>query len=329
MTDTHIDNVEIEAQKLFEAAIQADKAGDSNEAIRLYEQSSLLVPTRRAPRVRLAFLLFEQGEWKQAIRVGREIIKLWPQIHEGYGVVGLSYQRLGHLKLAEWFLRQAVLIEETPPLLVLYGSLLRSLERNDEAEKTLLKALQLDPDNDEAHYNLACVYKAKYKLALGESHLKRAIEIDPKYSQDYALLGALLAGQKNRAKEAVGVLQKALDEDPDDVGSILYLAHALTTLREIEAADEQYRRLLELWPDGSRPYWHYGNFLAEGNEYSSEAEHYLRKAVEIDPEDEWANYYLGKYLLFWDEKEEAKRLLRKAAHLGHLKARELLWTEAD
>jgi len=319
----------MEAQKLFEAAIQADQAGDSNEAIRLYEQSSLLVPTRRAPRVRWAFLLFEQGEWKQAIRVGREIIKLWPQIHEGYGVVGLSYQRLGHLKLAEWFLRQAVQIEETPPLLVLYGSLLYRLDRNDEAEKTLLKALQLEPDNDEAHYKLAFIYREKRNLALAVSHLKRAIEINPHYPQDYALLGSFLVGQKSKAREAADVLQKAIDYDPTDVWSILYLAHALSNLKEIEAADEQFRRLLDLWTDGPQPYWLYGNFLAEGNEYSEMAEHYLRKAVETDPEDGVANYYLGKYLLFWDQKEEAKRLLRKAAHLGHLKARELLWTEAD
>ena len=107
-----------------------------------------------------------------------------------------------------------------------------------------------------------------------------------------------------------------------------YLADALSRLRKLKAADEQYRRLLELWPNEAMPNWLYGGFLASNRKDSLTAERYLRKAVEIEPKNQWANYYLGKHLLYWDRPGEAKRFLTKAARLGHSKARELLrWIE--
>ena len=84
-----------EAKAIFEAAIKAEEAGDSDKACRLYEQASLLAPTRPHPRMRLAFLLHEEGKLKQAIRVGHQVIKRWPQIQLAYVVVAHSYSRLG------------------------------------------------------------------------------------------------------------------------------------------------------------------------------------------------------------------------------------------
>lgn len=67
------------AQEVFEAAIRAEEAGDSNTAIRLYEQSSLLAPQHPLPLLRLAILLSKLGKWKQAIRVGLQVTKRQPR----------------------------------------------------------------------------------------------------------------------------------------------------------------------------------------------------------------------------------------------------------
>lgn len=129
---------------------------------------------------------------------------------------------------------------------------------------------------------------------------------------------------KDRPKEATSLLRKAITYNPNDRWSRAYLANALWKLRKLKAADEQYRRLLELWPNESLPYRNYGDFLASNRKDSSTAEWYLRRAVEIDPKDEWSNYFLGKHLLYWDREEEARRFLTTAARLGHSKARELI-----
>ena len=314
----------METQELFEAAVQAEEAGDSDRAIQLYVQASLIDPTAPHPRIRLAFLLYNVGKWKQAIRVGRQVTKLQPRADQAYCLIARSYAELGRWKMAERFYRQSLAIKQEPWTWLLLGWALDRLGRHDEAEECLRNALKVDPDYDEAHYNLGYNYKKEGKFALAEKHLRRAIEIDPKYAIAYAELGALLAGQKNRVREAVGYLKSALEHNPNDRWSRVYLANAQWKLRKLKAAEEEYRRSIELWPNDSLPYWCYGDFLACERNDNSTAESYLRKAVEIEPKGEVANYYLGKNLLLWDRRKEAKRFLTTAARLGHAKARELL-----
>jgi len=312
------------AQEVFEAAVQAEEAGDSDTAIRLYEQSSVLAPHHPLPLLRLALLLSKLGNWKHAIRVGRQVTKRQPQSAGAYGVIAQSYGELGRWKMAERFYRQSLAIKQQPWTWLLLGEALDRQGRRDEAEECLRKTLKVDPDYEEAHYNLGYNYRKQRKFALAEKHLRRAIEIDPKYALAFAELGALLAGQKNRTKEAVRYLRKAVELNPDDGWSMAYLANALSKLRKLKAAEEQYRRLLELWPNNSLSYWTYGDFLAYETKGSSTALWYLRKATEIEPKNQWANYHFGKHLLYCDQKDEAKRFLTKAARSGHSKARELL-----
>ena len=51
------------AQDVFETAMQAEEAGDSDQALRLYEQASLIDPTAPHSRIRLASLLYDVGKW--------------------------------------------------------------------------------------------------------------------------------------------------------------------------------------------------------------------------------------------------------------------------
>ena len=312
------------AQEVFEAAVQAEEAGDSDTALRLYKRASLIDPKAPQPKMRLASLLYDLGKWKRAIGVAHQLTKRWPRFFYPYIVIARSYAELGHWTMAERFYRQSLAIKQQPWTWLLLGSALDRLERHDEAEECLRKALKVDPDYDEAHYNLGYIYRKKGQFALAEQHLRRAIEIDPKYALAYAELGALLAGQEDRIREAIGYLRSAIDLDPNDGWSRAYLANALYRRRRLKAAEDQLRSLLELWPTHSLSYWCYGDFLVRYRNDSSTAEWYLRKAVEIEPKDEITNYYLGKHLLYWDRTQEAKIFLAVAARLGHAKARELL-----
>ena len=312
------------AQKVFEAAVEAEEAGDTERAIRLYEETSRIEPTHPLPLIRLGFLLCDEGKWEQAIRVGLQITKRWPKTHEGHFVIARSYGNLGRWTMAERHYRKLVTLKKIPETLVFLGHALINLKRNDEAQEYFREALNLDPDDDEVHLNLGYIYKEKGEIALAEKHLKRTIELDPKYALAYAQLGELLARQKDRREEAVDFLRSAVKYNPNDGWSRAYLAVSLWTLRKLKAAEEQYRKLLELWPNEGLSYWCYGDFLACERNDSSTAEWYLRKGVEIEPESQFTNYYLGKHLFHWDRDDEAKRFLTRAARLGHAKAREML-----
>ena len=86
------------------------------------------------------------------------------------------------------------------------------------------------------------------------------------------------------------------------------MANAFWTLRKLKSADEQYHKVVELWPDNALSYWCYGDFLAYEGKDISTAEAYLRKAIEIEPKSDLTNYYLGKHLAYWGREQEAKRI---------------------
>ena len=314
------------SQKLFEAAIAAEEAGQSAKALRLYEQASTIDPSAPHVRLRWASLLFDEGRWNDSIQVARQIIKKRPRVYQAHRLIASSYDELGRLLLAERFYKQSLAIKQMPESWVLLASVLDRLRRNEEAEDCLHKALRVDPDYEEAHYNLGCIYRWNGKSKLAEKHLRRAIKIDRKYSLAYAQLGQLLSSSRRNdtTREAVRFLTKAVRCNPEDGWSRAYLANGLWTLKRLNAAEDQYRKLLELWPDNSLPYWCYGDFLAYERTDIPTAEKYLRRALEIEPKSELTNYYLGKHLQMWGRTKEAKRLLRRAARLGHSEAKERL-----
>lgn len=53
------------------------------------------------------------------------------------------------------------------------------LEMLDEAEQSLLQAIQLDPQFHEAHFNLALIYIDKQELEKAREHAEQAVEINP------------------------------------------------------------------------------------------------------------------------------------------------------
>jgi tetratricopeptide (TPR) repeat protein len=311
------------AQKVFEDAVRAEEAGHSSKALRLYEKASITDPEASHARLRWASLLRDEGRWKDAIRVARELIKSRPRLHLAPRLIGDCYAELGRLSMAERYFRRSLAIKQDPITWVLLSDVLGSVGREEESEECLRAALKIDPDYEEAHYNLGCVYKLEGKLTLAEKHLKKAIAIDRKYSLAYAELGHVFL-KKGKAKEALKVLKTSVRYGPDYGWSRLYLAIAFWTLRKLTDADEQYRKVIELWPDSSLSYTCYGDFLAYVGKDNSTAEWYLRTAFKMDPRDEMTNYHLGNHLAYWGREQEAKPFLREAARQGHSRAQERL-----
>jgi tetratricopeptide (TPR) repeat protein len=323
------------AQRLFDAAIKAEDEGNLSKALRLYKKVAEIDKNAPHPMLMIASVLRDQGQWKAAIQAARKVTRRWPDSHAAhlaFSIIGDCYLEQSQFLRAERALRQALAIEPQPWTWVqLSVALLRS-GREDEAVKGLQNALKVDPDYEEAHYNLGVEYRLRGQYARSEKHLRRAIEIDPDYSLAYAELGWTLlqhrkgVRDKTRATEAIPLLKKSIKLNPNYGWSRIYLANALWGFRKLKAAGEQYRKVIELWSDYSLSYWCYGGFLAWEGINDTLAEEYLRKAIELDPRDEAANYNLGKHLHDGGRNNEAIKFLRKAAKQGHEKAAKILRT---
>lgn len=312
------------AQALLDSAIEAEEAGQAEKALRLYHQAAAISDDPRIALFRAACVLRDNGRWQEALTAARRVMRVWPDFYLTYVIIGDCHAKLGQLRRSERAYRQSLAIKPEPWTWVLLSKVLMRMGRDDESMNCLRAALKLDPNYEEAHYNLGCEYKLRGQYARAEKYFRRAIEIDPKYALAYAELGWSLLRHKNKTKEAVRLLRKSVRLDPNYGWSRAYLGNALWRLRRLKDADEQYRKLIEIWPEDSLSYFCYGGFLAYESDDTSLAEGYLRKAVELDPKDPAANYELGKHLLYWERKDEAIKYLKKAVRLGHDRAKKLL-----
>lgn len=132
-----------------------------------------------------------------------------------------------------------------------YYGLLPVPEALDRARGAALRALALDADLAEAHTVLAAVKeRLEWQWAEADEAYRRAIELNPNYATAHHWYGLFLE-RMGRVEEAKPVMQRALALDPLSPIINKNAADPYFYGGEYERAIEQYRRMLELWPDFS------------------------------------------------------------------------------
>ncbi len=164
----------------------------------------------------------------------------------------------------------------------------------------LRRALELQPDLMEAHGLLGQALLAQGYSAEAIPHLERAQKLD--------LLGIALA-EEHRAPQAVEKLVAALEAKPNDPDLLFYLGKASSQL--VQAA---FDRLLRSDPSSPRAH----QLLAEtyvGQQQIEAAEREYRKALDIRPDLRGVHLALGKLKLNAGNLDEAEKEFRAEATL--------------
>jgi tetratricopeptide (TPR) repeat protein len=107
-------------------------------------------------------------------------------------------------------------------------------------------ALQI-PGKARAEYEKGCGDLREGKVENAESHLRKAIQLYPKYADALVLLGQLLAAH-NRVDDAVGLCSQASSVDPNFVPAYLCLADTSGQLRHWNQTQEFADHALKLNP---------------------------------------------------------------------------------
>jgi len=131
----------------------------------------------------------------------------------GYSLNKLKY----HREAMDYYRRAANMGYVSPALLNNMGYTSLQLARLDDAEKSLKEAVQLDPDLQAPHYNLASLYLRRALAgqslpADAEFHISRAIEIGPPTADLYRSAAALCMARAKQDSQAIhralGYLEK-------------------------------------------------------------------------------------------------------------------------
>lgn len=146
----------------------------------------------------------------------------------------------------EWFLR-ALKRERHPRLLTQLGATCTALDDPTAARDAFEEASRLDPEYEEALYNLALIEEETHPKRSAEL-LEKAIQIDPDYAAAHQVLGRVYQEMADLNRAEVH-FRRSLEIDPADYWSNLYLANLLGSQGRNGEAEQIYRFATKLHPE--------------------------------------------------------------------------------
>jgi Tfp pilus assembly protein PilF len=146
--------------------------------------------------------------------------------------------------------------------------------------------LQKNPDDFEAHYNLAALLMGGGNVLEALAHFKEADRIRPNQATVNNALGAALLAE-GRVDEAIAHFAAALKSRPDYFDAHYNLGNALASKGDFHGALEQFQAAVQLNPDDANAEANLGSALAEtGN--LGEARLHFERALRLNPKHDLA-----------------------------------------
>jgi len=118
----------------------------------------------------------------------------------------------------------------------------------DGAEGDFRKALQMNPENANAHFNMATILIEKKQLNKAAAHCREALRIDPQAFEAHLNLGRILV-DNDAAEEGLKHLSEAFRLRPDDALASYHLAVTFEKQGKIGQAASYYATAVKNRPD--------------------------------------------------------------------------------
>ncbi len=205
-----------QARAHYEKAVGFSEKSDWNGAALELNRALRHEPANLLILIELGIAYGELKEWQHAIRLHMKAVQLAPssaRAHYNLGVT-LDGSKPGKGLGSEEYRKALQLNPRDVNSLVNLAVNLGDQE-SAEARNLLEKALQLDPKNPEAHFNLGLLHRnaREYKKAVGS--FERAIELNPKALEPRRQLVSILVLEE-RWDEASKQCEQILSQAPED-----------------------------------------------------------------------------------------------------------------
>ncbi len=264
----------------------------------------------------IAQIELEERNYKSAIKVCEEALKINPDCLEALNLMAIAQRRQGAVDEAI-SLYQKILQQKPGEARVLYNLGIALSKKGDfqAALEAYDKALALRPRMVEAMGN-----KAEILIRLGrETEAEEILERSLLVRKDFALALANLAEIYFRRKDyskALEMVKMALIHDPELPEGHNMMGKMLHWQGKIEEAIKEFALALELDPGHAKAAHNLGNCFLELRRFT-EALNYFQKALNLSPQFAEAYEGLGTCLLLLKDIDGAIDNFLRAKERGH------------
>jgi Flp pilus assembly protein TadD len=205
-------------------------------------------------------------------------------------------------------------IDEQPPEI---AQAEEAIQKTDfaGAEPLLKKALEKDPNNYQAWFDLGFILNRLSRTDESIAAYRRSVAANPDVFESNLNLGLMLARSKNPEAEqfllAAATLKPTDHVEEGHARAWLALAHLVENQKPADALQD-YRKASELMPKDSEPHLSAG-LLHERQKELSDAESEYKEALALDPRSSEATIGLTNIYMKSNRLADAEPLLRKLA----------------
>lgn len=316
-TRTHVRVVTAEEQALHDLLVKAKTETDNKDysaAQEDYDKYLSQRPNDAAAHFNLGYVYTAQQENDKAIAEYRHAIALDPKMEQAQLNLGIALLSNSPKDAVEPLQRVMALDYSFARGHLLLGIAEQRSGDTAAAEKELLVAAKLNPDEPETHAQLGRIYLADGKAADAEPQFRELLRIKPDDSEGEMGLADSLLRQKKDA-EAASALQSYLNTNPKDDKARVMQASVLAqigkdddALAALETAAKDGPETVEALKLRSAIYY-------KKNEFSQAAAA-LEKAEAAAPQDAEVHASLGHALMETKEYGSAAHELSEALRLS-------------
>ncbi|MDD4899010.1 MAG: tetratricopeptide repeat protein [Candidatus Omnitrophica bacterium] len=266
-----------------------DKLGDLNQAIEEYRKALKSDDSNAIIHLNLAASYIKNNELDKAIEELKVTVGLDPEAIEPHAILALIYslQNKADLATSEYELALKNASKKEPKNIDIYKSLglVYLQQRNFSAAENIYRSvLDLAPSDVQAHYYLGNIYFELKNKEAAERELKKAVELKPDFAEALNFLGYFYVEENKNLDQALSMIQKALEMDPNNGAYIDSLGWLNFKRGKIEEALKQLKQAAQLTED-PEIYKHLGEaYFATGDQENAKIN--WEKSLKLDPSQE-------------------------------------------
>jgi len=279
-------------------------------------------------------MLLDAGQLEQARAQFAEVVKLEPENADGLYSLALLELETKQFKSGEKHLKQLLGLDDRQQNAYYYLGYAAREQGDDAAALEWYRKVESGDYWSQAQLRMAEILLQQDKLDEMQDHMRVLRQKNPAQAVQFYLLEGQVLSDAGLQQSAYDLYTTALAENPDTEDLLYARALIAEKLGDLDAAEQDMRRILVNDPDNIRTMNALGYTLADKTNRYDEALVYISSAYEKTPDDPaiidsmgWVQYRLGNL-------DTARQYLQQAwemtsdseigAHLG-----EVMWQQGD